>query len=245
MGLLRRIGWPTAKFAITAAFYYLGFSKEEPDALRWLYSIDTWLNTNVAHPSVVAIAIGLTAGFIVVPGAWKAVSPFISRPELKIEFFPEKVFECIFDLPLEDRFIRQFRIKITNNSGVVLNRCRGRIDRIASFHYDKPYVEKVPLTWAYQFNHVDVDLQNGQSLPLNVLQVTFFKNWITYPIVSPISHTEANNKPIRFDRYTAYNLTIVVSSDEGKTKNIDFDFIWTGDIETTRIENVRISKPPA
>jgi hypothetical protein len=161
------------------------------------------------------------------------------RYELDVEFDPEKVPEC--HLPGDNGPWEQFRIKVSNRqSGKTIHRCKGTVERVESRRFNRPYVEKVPLTWAVRFDEDYLDLQDGDSYPLHVI-VMFEDKGISQ--AEFIRRTNAHNSN-PFNQVGEYQCSIVLTSDETKPKRISFTFDWTGDRSTSRIKDVKTSDQP-
>jgi hypothetical protein len=158
------------------------------------------------------------------------------RPELDIKFDPQTIPECRLD---DGGPWTQFRIKIENyRSGKTIHNCQGRADRVEGPILARPYVEKVPLTWAIRFNEDQVDLHDGEALPLNVIVMRTNENGIA--VAGFISRVDANNSPHPFNSIGEYHCTISVTSDETKPQYIDFTFDWTGDRATAKVKDVKV-----
>jgi hypothetical protein len=157
------------------------------------------------------------------------------RPELDIEFDPENIPEC----RLGSSPVMQFRMKVSNfRSGKTVRNCQGRIEFVERPSLAKsrgPYVEKVPLTWALQTNQHRTDLQDGQSLPLNVILVGL-STIGGQPVAQFISMPDANNAPHPFDTVGEYRCVVAITSDDTRPKYVDFVFDWTGNPSTARIK---------
>lgn len=164
------------------------------------------------------------------------VEAHLARPELDIEFDPENIPECRLGSPP----VMQFRMKVSNfRSGRTVRNCQGRVEfveRLSPSNGTGPYVEKVPLTWALQINQHRTDLQDGQTLPLNVILVGLLAIG-GQPVAQFISMPDANNAPHPFGTVGEYRCVVAVTSDDTKPKYVDFVFDWTGNPSTARIKN--------
>ena len=159
-----------------------------------------------------------------------------ARPELDIEFDPENIPEC----RLGNQLVMQFRMKVSNSrSGKTVRNCQGKVEfveRPTSVKGIGPYVEKVPLTWALQRDQDRTDLQDGQTLPLNVILVGLLAIG-GQPVAQFIARPDANNAPHPFGAVGEYRCVVAVTSDDTRPKYVEFVFDWTGDPSTARIKN--------
>jgi len=228
-------------FVIVAVVFLLGFfgiwtmPKDWRSAIDVISPIESWWAAHSAHPILTAFLIGLAFSTLCLPEAIRIYREHFTRPKLDIEFDPVNVDECRLD---DGKPWTQFRMKVGNyRSGKIIHNCQGRIDRVESQLLTRPYVEKVPLTWALRTNEDSADLQDGHDLPLNVIILR--TNQDGPSTAQFISRPDANNSPHPFNATGEYDCTVVVTSDETKPKYVTFTFDWTGDRATARIKNVK------
>jgi hypothetical protein len=161
----------------------------------------------------------------------------LKRPYLNIQFDPENIRECTLGTPPNPK---QFRIKVSNlETGKTIRNCQGRIEFVESTSLPQAYVEKVPLTWSLQVDQDRTDLQDGQSLPLNVIVVGMTNTGDR--IAHFIARSDANNAPHPFNFKAEYRCVVAVTSDDTTPKYVDFIFDWTGNPATARIKDVSFS----
>jgi hypothetical protein len=159
----------------------------------------------------------------------------LTRPELSIQFDPDNIDECTLD---EGKGWKQFRVKITNASGKTIHNCLGELARVQASFLSRPYVEKVPLTWAYLLDITALDLHNGSTRLLNVIQIYDGKAG-SLPKAQFVSPANANNPIHPFEKYGSYECTITVAAEETNSRYVTFTFDWTGN-RTSSIKNVTI-----
>jgi hypothetical protein len=154
------------------------------------------------------------------------------KPQLDVAFNP--------DIPgcrryFEDAQTTHFRMKIRNSSEQTIRNCRGRVNSVEYLEAQEssPYVEKVPLTWALLRDIHEIDLQPGDDMFLNVIEMGSAARFIAM--------SNANNPPHPFDSIGKYRCTVVVTSDDTAANNVAFIFDWTGNQATAAIRNVSIS----
>jgi len=134
----------------------------------------------------------------------------------------------------------QFRMMVRNQrSKRTVHNCEGRVARVESQVLTQPFVEKVPLTWAFKNDLNRTDLQDGQALPLNVIILRQYANGQS--TAQFISTSDANNPIHPFNLKGEYQCTIVVSSEETRPMYVDFIFDWTCDWMTAKVKHVKIS----
>lgn len=162
------------------------------------------------------------------------------RYELDVEYDPENIIECRYiEGPYE-----QLRLKVSNrHSGKTIHNCQGTVDRIESSLLNRPYVEKIPLTWAYLHNLDQVNLQDGKSYPLNLI-ILIDQDQNGRSAARFVSRVDAHNPPHPFNAVGEYQCSVLLTSDETKPKYISFTFDWTGDRSTSRIKDVKTSDKP-
>jgi hypothetical protein len=129
------------------------------------------------------------------------------------------------------------RSETHRRGGGISKKMMGFAPLYPSYGLTRPYVEKVPLTWALRTNEDSADLQDGHDLPLNVIILR--TNQDGPSTAQFISRPDANNSPHPFNATGEYDCTVVVTSDETKPKYVTFTFDWTGDRATARIKNVK------
>jgi hypothetical protein len=131
-------------------------------------------------------------------------------------------------------------MKITNRSGKTIHNCLGELATVQSSLLRRPYVEKVPLTWAFMIDVTAVELHNGSTRLLNVIQIYDGKNG-SPPKAQFICPANANNPIHPFEKFGSYECTITVAAEETNSKYVSFIFNWTGN-RTASIKNVRVSE---
>ena len=129
-------------------------------------------------------------------------------------------------------------MKVSNRRyGKTLHTCKGPVDRVESITLNRPFVEKVPLTWAVRWNEDYLNLQDGDSYPLNVILMSDDDGTSKAEFVR---RTDAHNaNPFR--QLGEYQCSILLTSDETKPKHVTFVFDWTGDWKTATIKDVKTS----
>lgn len=160
----------------------------------------------------------------------------LARSDLTIQFDPDNIDECTLD---EGKGWIQFRMKITNTCGKTIHNCLGELARVKSSLLSRPYVEKVPLTWARMVDITALEIHNGATRLLNVIQIYDGRAGVP-PKAQFISPADANNPIHPFEQLGSYDCTVTVSGEETNSKYVSFTFNWTGN-RTASIRNVRVS----
>ena len=217
-------------YAIVAFFSILGFfgnwsrPKNLADAMNALAEMEQWWSTHTAHPTLAAFFVGLSVSTVLLPEGWRAFWNHL-RPQLDIKFDPESIHECSLN---EGKGWIQFRMMVQNQrTRKTVHNCEGRVARVESQILTRPFVERVPLTWAFKNDLNQTDLQDGQALPLNVIILRQYANGQS--TAQFISTSDANNPIHPFNLKGEYQCTIVVSSEETRPLYVDFIFDWTSD----------------
>jgi hypothetical protein len=223
-------------FFILSFFGIWSMPKNLSDATNAVSKIEQWWLTHATHPIFAAFIIGLFFSTALIPEVFHILWNLL-RPKLDIEFDPEHIPECSLD---EGKGWVQFRMNVRNQrTRKTVHNCEGRVAKVESRLLTRPYVEKVPLTWAFKNDLNRTDLQDGQALPLNVIIIRESDN--NQSTAQFISTSDANNPLHPFNLKGEYQCTIVVSSEETRPMYVDFVFDWTGDRMTARIKHVKIS----
>jgi len=94
MWRLVRLVWKPMWWAFLLACYWFGFTSFEPKGVGWTASAEAWLAMHIAHPILVALVTGLTAGTVVIPEAWRIIKSRLEivesperRPKLRVRNF--------------------------------------------------------------------------------------------------------------------------------------------------------------
>jgi hypothetical protein len=241
--LIRRSVWPI--FAIPFAILVNVFSIRDeflpPDLVAKL-KMPEWLPTFPWYYwTIIVLALIILA---LLEGAYREHTDFTisaaKRPELDIQFDPENIPECQLGTPP----VIQYRIKVSNfRSGKTVRNCQGRVafvERLSAPNKMSLYSEKVPLTWSYLKDLDKLDLHDGETYPLNVIQVGLVEIG-GQPVARFITTQNANNAPHPFDLVGDYRCVVAVTSEDTTPKYVDFIFGWTGDPSTARIRSPAFS----
>jgi hypothetical protein len=159
------------------------------------------------------------------------------RISLKVTFDPAEM-RCIHDYTDREGYRhRQYRMQVINETGNTLDNCRGFVNEICepdgNGGWRTIFGEQVALTWAEPHNITEMKLNDGQPLPLNLLEI---RDKSLPVMIAKTDSPFSIYKP--FKERGKYRIRAIVCSDSTATKELYFSFIWDGTINSAAVSKV-------